>query len=75
MSDSVVISIFNKTNIAEINSLRLFDYENSLYNYFSDKNSSNFCQRYFKWFESTKFYKTYNSFLNDFEKWFYDFFF
>lgn len=75
MSDSVVMSIFQKTNIAELNSLRLFDYENSLHNYFSDENSSNFCQRYFKWFESTKFDKTYNSFLNDFEKWFYDFFF
>ncbi|MFX1320189.1 MAG: hypothetical protein ACFFAQ_00965 [Promethearchaeota archaeon] len=68
MSDSVVMSIFQKTNIAEINSMRLFDYENSLYNYFSDNNSSNFCQRYFKWFEHTKFDKTNNSFLSDFEK-------
>ena len=68
MSDSVVISIFQKNNIAELNSLRLFDYENSLRNYFSDKDSPNFCQRYFKWFEHTKFDKTNNSFLSDFEK-------
>ena len=74
MSDSVVISIFQKTNIAELNSLKLVDYENSLNNYLSDQNSSNFCHRYFKWFEHTKFDKANNSFLNEFDKWFYDFF-
>jgi hypothetical protein len=68
MSDSVVVSIFQKSNIAEINSMRLFDYENSLYNYFNDENSSTICQRYFKWFEHTKFDKTNNSFISDFEK-------
>ncbi|MFX1316623.1 MAG: hypothetical protein ACFE9T_12220 [Promethearchaeota archaeon] len=74
MSGSVVISIFQKINIAELNSLSLFDFENSLKTYFSDESSSNFCQRYFKWFEYTKFDKTNNSFLNEFDKWFYDFF-
>lgn len=75
MSDSVILSIFQKTNIAEINSLKLNDYENSLTNYFSNSNNSNFYQRYFKWFDHTKFEKTNNSFLNDFKKWFCDFFF
>jgi hypothetical protein len=73
MSDSVVISLFQKVNIAELNSLRLFDYEDSLNNYFSNNNSSNLCQQYFKWFEHTKFNET-NSHMNYFEKWFYDFF-
>jgi len=75
MSDSVILSIFQKTNIAEINSLKLNDYENSLTNYFSNSNNSNFYQRYFKWFDHTKFEKTNNSFLKDFKKWFCDFFF
>ena len=74
MSDSVVKSIFQKINIAELNSLRLFDYENSLYNYLRDDKSSNLSLRYFKWFEHTKFDETNNSYVNDFEKWFYDFF-
>jgi len=75
MSDSVILSIFQKTNIAEINSLKLYDYENSLTNYFSNSNNSNFYQRYFKWFDHTKFEKTNNSFLKDFKKCFCDFFF
>ena len=75
MSDSVILSIFQKTNIAEINSLKLYDYENSLTNYFSNSNNSNFYQRYFKWFDHTKFEKTNNSFLQDFKKCFCDFFF
>ena len=75
MSDSVVVSIFQKTNIAEINSLRLFDYEDSLNHYFSDGNSSDFCQKYFKWFDFTKFEKDNNSFLKDFERLYYDIFF
>ena len=75
MYDSVVVSIFQKTNIAEINSRRLFDYENSLNHYFNDVNSSNFCQKYFKWFDYKKFGKNNNSFLKDFERSFYDIFF
>lgn len=75
MSDSVIVSIFQKTNIAEINSLRLFDYENSLNQYFSHENSSNFCQKYFKWFDYAKIGKNNNSFLKDFERSFYDIFF
>ena len=75
MSDSVVVSIFQKINIAEINNLRLFDYETSLNHYFSDNNSSSFCQRYFKWFDYTKFEKNNNSFLKDFERFYNDFFF
>lgn len=75
MIESVVSSLFQITNIAEINSLSLFDYENSIYNYFSDKNSSNFYQQYFKWFSNNKFEKTNTSFIKDFDKWFSDFFF
>ncbi|MFX0043650.1 MAG: hypothetical protein ACFE8L_12130, partial [Candidatus Hodarchaeota archaeon] len=54
-------------NIAEINSIKLFDYEDSLYNYFKDEDISDFCQRYFRWFEPTKFGKTNNPFLSDFK--------
>ena len=75
MTESAVVSIFQIINIAEINSLSLSDYENSLNNYFSDRNSSNFYQRYFKWFDHIKFEKTNPSFLKDFDKWFCDFFF
>ncbi len=75
MTESIVASIFQINNIAEINSLSLFDYENSIINYFSDNNSSNFYQQYFKWFNHFKFEKTNTFFLKDFEKWFRDFFF
>jgi len=70
MSDSIVVSIFQKTNIAEINSSKLFEYENSLNSYFSNENNSNLSQRYFKWFDYTKFEKINNSTLKDFGKWF-----
>lgn len=75
MFDSVILSIFQKTNIAEINSLKLYDYENSHTNYFSNKINSNFYQRYFECFDYTKFEKTNNSFLKDYKKWFCEFFF
>jgi len=75
MTESIVASIFEITNIAEINSLSLSDYENSIDNYFSDNNSPNFYQRYFKWFNHFKFEKTNTSFLKDFDKWLHDFFF
>ncbi len=75
MTESIIAAIFQITNIAEINSLSLSDYENSIYNYFSDNNSSNFYQRYFKWFNNLKFEKTNTSFLKDFDKWFHEFFF
>ncbi len=75
MLDSVILSIYQKTNIAEINSLKLRDYENSHTNYFSNSINSNFYQRYFKGFDHTKFEKTDNSFLEDYKKWFREFFF
>jgi hypothetical protein len=75
MLDSVILSIFQKTNIAEISSLELHDYENSHTNYFYNSLNSNPYQRYFKWFDHTKFEKTNNPFLEDYKKWFCEFFF
>ena len=75
MFDSVILSVFQETNIAEISSLELYDYENSHTNYFYNSLNSNFYQRYFEWFDHTKFEKTNNSFLEDYKKWFCEFFF
>lgn len=75
MTESVVVSIFQINDIAEINNSSLFDYENSINNYFSDNHSPNFYQQYFKWFNHDEFEKTNTSFLKDFNKWFHDFFF
>lgn len=74
MIDSVSILTFQITSIAEINSSKLLDYEQSLNYYFSDNSNSKFYQRYFKWFDHSKFEKINNSFLMEFEQWFYDFF-
>ena len=75
MFDSVILSIFQKTNIAEISSLTLYDYEKSHTNYFYNSLNSKPYQRYFKWFDHTKFEKTNSSFLEDYKKWFCEFFF
>lgn len=75
MLDSIVIDVFQKTNIAEINSLKLFDYENSLNNYFNNHNNSSIYQKYFEWFDNPKYEKNNNSFLKDFKKSFCEFFF
>ncbi len=74
MTDSIIIVAFQITDVAEVNSLKLFDYEQSLNYYFSDESNSKFYQRYFKSLDHSKFDKTNNSFLRDFEQWFYDFF-
>ncbi len=75
MLNSVIIDIFQKADIAEINSLKLYDYENSLNNYFNNETNSDFYRRYFKWFETPRFKKLNNSYLKDFRKWFSDYFF
>ncbi|MFX1432002.1 MAG: hypothetical protein ACFFCY_17680 [Promethearchaeota archaeon] len=75
MIDSIIVSTYQKTDIAEINSLKLSDYENSLNNYFIDDNNSSMNQKYFKWFNNPKFDKINNSFLKDFENWFSNYFF
>lgn len=72
MSDSIIVSMFQKANIAEINSLKLFDYEDSFMDYFN--NNSNSYQQYFKWFDTPKFKKANNSYLKDFRKWFSEYF-
>lgn len=74
MSESIITSIFQKANIAEINSLSLLDYEKSLNNYFSDNINSKIYQQYFKWFNNPKFGKNNGSLLKEFKNWFYDFF-
>ena len=74
MTESGFISIFHMADVAEVNSLSLFDYETSLNNYFNSNNSPTFCQQYFKWFDHSKFDTTINKYLNDFDKWFHDFF-
>jgi hypothetical protein len=75
MLNSIIIDVFRKTDIAEINSLKLYDYENSLKNYFSNHNNYKIYQRYFDWFERPIVKKTHNSFLKDYKKWFTDYFF
>ncbi|MFX0004436.1 MAG: hypothetical protein ACFE9C_11610 [Candidatus Hodarchaeota archaeon] len=75
MIDSIIVSVFQKTDIAEINSLKLYDYEHSLNNYFIEDKNSSINQQYFEWFSNPKFEKTNNSFLKDFNKWFIDYFF
>jgi hypothetical protein len=74
MTESIIISIFQEANIAEINSLSLSDYGNSINNYFSDKNNTDFYKQYFKWFSHIKFEKTNTSSLKYFKKSFQDFF-
>jgi hypothetical protein len=75
MPESLVVSIFYTNNIAELNSLSLTDYENSINNYFNTVNGSNFHRRYFKWFENAKFNTANTPFLNEFDEWFQEFFF
>jgi len=73
MSDSDNLLIFQKSNIAELNSMLLFDYGNSLKKYYNSKKRSNFHSKFFKWFDHSKFDKSNNSFLNDFEDYFFNF--
>ncbi len=68
MSESDNLLIFQKSNIAELNSMLLFDYEHSLKKYYYSKKSSHFHLEFFKWFNHSKFDKTNNSFINDFEE-------
>ena len=75
MTELEILSIFQITDIAEINSLSLNDYGNSINNYFNNVINSKFYQRYFKWFNNDKFEKSNTSFLKDFDKSFQDFFF
>jgi hypothetical protein len=75
MSDSMLLSIFEKTTIAEINSFKLNDYESSLHNYFTNNNSSDFYQGFFKFFDSVLFEEINNSFLKEYKKWFCSYFF
>jgi len=67
--------IFQKSYIAELNSLLLFDYERSFKKYYNKNKNSNFFSKFFKWFDNSKFDKINNSFLNDFEVSFNNFFF
>lgn len=75
MSDIENILVFQKSYIAELNSLLLFDYGNSFKKYYNKEKRSSFSSKFFKWFDHSKFDKTNNSFLNDFEVYFNNFFF
>ncbi|MFX1384943.1 MAG: hypothetical protein ACFFBP_21145 [Promethearchaeota archaeon] len=75
MTESVFISIFKKTAIAEINSLKLFDYESSLNNYFENNNNSKFDQGYFEFYDNALFEEIDNSLLKEYEEWFCNYFF
>jgi len=74
MNETEITSIFGIINIAEINSLSLIEYRNSINNYFEDSENSNLYKRYYKWFDNSKFEKTNTSFLKEFNKSFQDFF-
>jgi len=73
MSDSDYSLFFQKSNIAELNSMLLFDYGHSLNKYYNGKKKSNFHSKFFKWFDHSKFDISNNSFLNEFEDYFYNF--
>lgn len=73
MSDSDNSLIFQKSYIAELNSMLLFDYGHSLEKYYNSKKRSNFHSQFFKWFDHSKFDKSNKSFLNDFEDYFFNF--
>lgn len=75
MTETDITSIFEITNIAEINSLSLIEYKTSINNYFEDNENSDLYKQYYKWFNNTKYEKTNSSFLKEFNKSFQDFFF
>ncbi|MFW9829333.1 MAG: hypothetical protein ACFFEY_17295 [Candidatus Thorarchaeota archaeon] len=75
MTESIYMSIFKKTTIAEINSLKLFDYESSLNNYFEENNHSKFDQGYFKLYDNGLPQEIQNSLLKEYEEWFCKYFF
>jgi hypothetical protein len=75
MLKSAIISVFEANNVAEMNSPKLYEYGDSLNNYFNNTNNSNAYKQYFKWFEKPKLENTNNSLLKDFKKSFCDFFF
>ena len=75
MSDLSTELIFQKSDIAELNSLLLFDYEQSLKKYYNNEKKSDFHLRFFKWFDHSKFDKSSNTSLNEFEEHFYKFVF
>lgn len=75
MLKSVIISVFEANNVAEMNCPKLYEYGDSLNNYFNNTNNSNAYKQYFKWFERPKLENTNNSLLKDYKKSFCDFFF
>jgi len=75
MSDLSAELFFQKSDVAELNSMLLFDYEHSFKKYYNNEKKSNFHVRYFKWFDHSKFDMTENTFLNEFEQHFYKFVF
>ncbi len=75
MLNSTIVSIFETSDIAEMNSMKLYEYGDSLNNYFNNTNNSSAFKQYFKWFEYPKFKKANNSLLKDFKKSFCEFFF
>jgi hypothetical protein len=74
MTEIEYLSIFEITEIAEINSLSLYEYGTSINKYFNEKQDSNFYQQYFGWFEYSQFEKTNTSFIKEFNKSFRDYF-
>ncbi|MFX1567472.1 MAG: hypothetical protein ACFFCV_03795 [Promethearchaeota archaeon] len=74
MTETEISSIFEITDIAEINSLSLNEYGTSINNYFGDKQNSDLYKRYYEWFDHSKFEKINTTFLKEFNKSFQDFF-
>lgn len=68
MIETEIGSIFEIIDIAEINSLSLIEFGNSINNYFDKKQNSNLYKQYFKWFNNSKFEKTNTTFLKEFNK-------
>jgi hypothetical protein len=68
MSDSDPIFLHQKSNIAELNSLTLFDYERSFKKHYNNTKRTN--SEFYKWFDHSKFDKSKNFFLNDYKDYF-----
>jgi hypothetical protein len=75
MSDIISKSIFQISDIAELNSLTLFDYERSFNKYYNHINKSKSSLDIQKWFDHSNFNKTANLFIKDFEEYFLNFIF
>jgi hypothetical protein len=75
MSDLISLSLDQKSNIAELNSLSLFDYERAFNKYYNHIKKSKPKSEIYKWFDQLNHQEPNNFFLRDFEDYFMNFIF